>query len=156
MHTRHVNIKLSILTLILFLNGCSVINGNNTMPTYEESENILTENLSDMELICDYLYELEFTTVYWWRTQPQTLSYSHSKELEIPDLVKEYFDRLYEQGYSSIVKDGDSISFTLISSLDSSCGFIYCETEPSMDVGGDLEIKKLYCDNWYYYTHVAE
>ncbi|MCD7819378.1 MAG: hypothetical protein LUH07_10055 [Lachnospiraceae bacterium] len=102
MHTRHINIKLIILTLIFFLNGCGIVNDNNTMPAYEESENILTENLSDMELICDYLYELELTTVYWWRTQPQTLSYSHYEELEIPDLVKEYFDRLYEEGYSSL------------------------------------------------------
>lgn len=64
-----------------------------------------------------------------------------------------------KNNYKCIIKENDYIMFVKWSSLDSSCGIVYCREPQNMNNmfnNGEKDIIKLSKPNWYYFKHIGD
>ena len=55
-----------------------------------------------------------------------------------------------------ILKEGNYIMFVMSESLNSSYGLVYCEQYPEIKYNGEVNIKQLEKNDWYYYETVSD
>lgn len=156
-----------IFVLICILLICKVkpLLGSSSlfMPSSKEIENILKQEKNDFILAKDYFLNIQ-NEARWETISPNTITYyceNNKGGIEKLDTAIENKDLLQtiqilkDNHVEVILKRNNYVEFSLWSSLDSSCGLLYCNTEPIIDENGQTNLTELSLEHWYYYKHIA-
>ena len=152
---------LIMLKMISPLLGSSVF-----MPKYDEMEEDLNNNYNVFETVNDYFNEIDCSYIRWDSFDENYISkfynkgggYIEEKENISGDIFQSIY-QLKDMNYNSIMKNEKCTSFCKWSSLDSSCGLIYCKgelDEKEIFSDGYTDIIRTSIDNWYYYKHIGD
>ena len=159
-----------ILTLILmlFMLICNVrpLLGSNSlfMPSSKKIENILKQDKNAFILAKEYFLDIQHEA-RWESISPDVVTYyceNTNGGIEKIDTTIESYDLLQsmqilkDNNVEVISKHNNYVEFSLWSSLDSSCGLIYCGSEPIIDEDGQTKLTELSLAHWYYYKHFAD
>lgn len=169
MKKRYIIIILSIALIILYLikiYQISPLLGSNNifMYSYKQISGIKKEQENALESVCEYLSNVD-NDVRWGDINPDILTYYcdngkggyDSYKVSLNDTtISTHIQDLDNSGVIFILKESNYIQFVVWTSLDSSCGLIYCEENPIIDYNGKTTTNKLSEDNWYYYTQMAD
>lgn len=154
-----------IFSIVLCVFKISPLLGSDSifMPGETKIEKLLNDNLEGLSYCCEYIGGLEHTYIRWDSIDENNLTCYTEIDGEneityhIPTVNPTFsgkIKKLEDARIENITKENNYILFIRWSSLDSSCGLLYCSEElPNISEQG-VEIKKLDYDDWYYYRHV--
>lgn len=135
------------------------------MPSTTKIEHLLKTNCDQLSYVSKYMLELQYSFVRWDATERDKLTYYYEQNnggigkgvVEIDDpMLSENMNKLQNAKFEHIIKENNYIMFVKWSSLDSSCGLVYCQDDrPNMNGNGEISIKELGLNHWYYYKFMA-
>ncbi len=142
-----------------FLLGNAVV-----APSQKQLESFLQRNETPMTQRISYLQREDQLHIKWDDYHREVLTYCEeenggliTREEEITESGQEgCFDELKKKGIKSIQKYGNYVMFVKWSIMDASCGLVYCDNFPEVELYGDTEIKEMPVSNWYYFYHVGD
>lgn len=169
MKKRYIIAILSITVIILSLitlYRISPLLGSDTIFMYSEKKivKIQKEQQNTLEYVCEYLSNID-NDVRWEDINPDVLTYYYNNDeggygsYKVPlndTSISKFMQNLDRSGVIFILKESNYIQFVAWTSLDSSCGLIYCEENPIINYNGKTTINKLSEGNWYYYAQKAD
>lgn len=136
--------------------------------TYEKSQfhatQILENQKENLEFVSYMFIDTNYEIIRWDKSEINVLNFSHSYNkndinkfnIEIDDYkLLSALNDLSENGIDSIEKQGDYVTFSMTSYLDSGYGLIYCKKYPIIEYNGETTVTYI-SDNWYYYTQIAD
>lgn len=131
------------------------------MYSQEKIEKFQREQKNKLEYICEYISNID-NDIRWENINPDVLTCYYDSngaidlyEISIDDDMSRTIQDLDENGLVFILKENNYIQFVFWTSLDSSCGLIYCDEQPIMHYNDKINIVPLSDNNWYYYNHIA-
>ena len=136
------------------------------MPSVRQIENILTDNYSELSYVGKYIGGFECDYIRWDSSDPHRLTYYYEQEdgyvngkaneIDNAEILR-ILDYFKNEKIEHIFKENNYVRFTRWSSLDSSCGLLYCKYDnPEITYNGDTELKELSIDNWYYFKRAGD
>lgn len=154
-----------ILTMIIVVFMISPLLGSGFgmwRPGYRKAERFIGKYTDELTKVCSFLNECKYDYIRWDSYEPDKLEYSfdessNSVAVDNSDLIGA-LNTLKQNGIESIVKVSECISFTMWSSLDSSCGLVYCaDDEPKLEYNyGKITYRKYKEKNWFYYRTIGD
>lgn len=148
----------SIISCILLYSIKPFLTSNGfSVPNIKKAQKILDNNYNSLSNISDFMIKKDCNYIRWDAISKNEIICDGYK-IEIAALnLQESINILYQKKFRHIVKQDNYISFTIWTSLDSSCSLLYCpQGEPHILENGKTELYKLSKDNWYFHVHVGD
>lgn len=153
---------LTIITVVCMISPLLGSGFGTWRPGYHKVERFIGKYTDELTKVCSFLNECKYDYIRWDSYEPDRLEYSsdessNSVTVEDSDLIGA-LNTLKQNGIESIVKVSECISFTMWSSLDSSCGLVYCaDDEPKLEYNyGKITYRKYKEKNWFYYRTIGD
>lgn len=150
-----VILSLIIFILLLFYWIRPLIGNSLFMPTYSKINKFCVENYSTLYNIVSYMKNYENDTLRWDSNEKDVIYIGHRELIHVPENteLEKDIQFLYDNDMQHILKESNYIMFVLWSSMDSSCGIIYCGD--SNIIAENTKLEEI-CDDWYYYVHNSD
>ena len=133
------------------------------MPSVKIMENVLKNNTESLSYASNYMINLQNSDVRWDGDQFNVLSIYHvdnniSDTTKIIDpILKKALRKLYNEKLNPIIKENNYILFVRWTSLNSSCGILYCpKGKPQITESGNTKITKSAQQYWYLYKNISD
>ena len=136
-------IAICCISIIMLLPGMILGGVFDSPPSEKTIKNIFLEDYEGMNKVVDYLDEVEENDIYI------ILADVESSDMD-EDIVR-ILNGLKKQGYTTISKKCNEVSFTRWSKRDFGSGFIYSADKKIDNLEFPTCIEELPYDNWYYY-----
>lgn len=127
-------------------------------------ETVLNINYEELMYLSNYMMDIEYDSVRWDSIDRDRFTFYYE---DSGNIFTEIFivndnrflstiDHIEKGDLLHILKESNYIMFVISSSLNSSYGLVYCEQYPKVQYNGELYIKQLKKNNWYYYESISD
>lgn len=136
---------------------------------YEKSffhaNRVFMKQIENFEMVRDYFAGTDYRIIRWDDSKSDILEYAYDNtkgginsfncKLEDSNLLSA-LKQLSKNGIKSIIKNGNYVTFEMTEYLDSGYGLVYCKEYPVIKYNGEVNIKQIDGNDWYYYAQVAD
>lgn len=127
-------------------------------------EKVLDINYERFIYLSNYMMDIDSDSIRWDSIDRDKITFYYEDSGNVFDEMFTIDDdsfvtdinHIEKVGLLHILKEGNYIMFVMSESLNSSYGLVYCEQYPEIKYNGEVNIKQLEKNDWYYYETVSD